>query len=56
VIYKPETERQIHYFYSVLTQQYEGIIHINNTHAVRPLDNAEKWPEGEMPEAFPSGL
>lgn len=56
VIYKPETERQSHYFYSILSKQYDGIIHINETHAVRPLDIAEKWLENEMPEAFPSGL
>ncbi|GAB3454949.1 hypothetical protein GCM10027321_06880 [Massilia terrae] len=56
VLYIPRTERQSHYFMAELPKQYDGIIHIDRTSAVRPLDPTSGWHSGEPPETFPEGL
>ena len=38
VIYRPDTERQSHYFYTRLAQQSDAVIHIDETSALEPLD------------------
>jgi erythromycin esterase-like protein len=38
VIYRPETERQSHYFSTALPEQFDAIIHFDVTRAVEPLD------------------
>ncbi|WED44459.1 erythromycin esterase family protein [Legionella cardiaca] len=38
VIYRPETERLSHYFFTHLTYQFDSIIHFDKTNAVIPLD------------------
>ncbi|MFZ2314450.1 MAG: erythromycin esterase family protein [Gammaproteobacteria bacterium] len=38
VIYRPETERASHYFFTRLPYQFDSIIHFDNTTAVQPLD------------------
>ncbi len=37
VIYLPETERQSHYFEARLSQQFDAVIHIDESSAVEPL-------------------
>ncbi|ARG96673.1 erythromycin esterase family protein [Legionella micdadei] len=37
VIYRPETERLSHYFFTHLTHQFDCIIHLDTTHALKPL-------------------
>lgn len=37
VIYRPETERQSHYFFTHLPYQFDTIIHLDRTTAVQPL-------------------
>ena len=39
VIYRPETERDSHYFFTKLPYQYDSIIHLDRTSAVQPLDS-----------------
>ena len=57
VIYRPQTERQSHYFRTVLPQQFDWLIHIDATSALVPLEAGERWHAGqEPPEAYPSGL
>ncbi|HVX00078.1 MAG TPA: erythromycin esterase family protein [Candidatus Babeliaceae bacterium] len=55
VIYHPHTERQSHYFYTIVPQQFDAIIHIDETRAVEPIDITSLWQEGEFPETYPSG-
>ena len=55
VIYRPDTERQSHYFYTRLAEQFDAVIHIDETSAVEPLDVGQVWIDGEAPETFPSG-
>ncbi|WP_431096524.1 erythromycin esterase family protein [Polaromonas aquatica] len=56
VIYQPETERQSHYFHTRLERQFDAMIHIDETHALEPLDRGALWHRGEVPETFPSGI
>jgi erythromycin esterase-like protein len=55
VIYRPETERQSHYFWSRLGDQFDAMIHIDETRAIRPLEVYSERPE-EAPETFPTGM
>ena len=43
VIYRPETERESHYFFTRLPYQFDSIIHFNKTTAVQPLDINMEW-------------
>lgn len=56
VIYRPETERQSHWFLARMPQQFDAVIHIDRTSAVVPLDRSELWDRGEPPETYPTGL
>lgn len=56
VIYMPETERQSHYFYAKLANQFDAVLHFDETHAVKPLDVTEQWEAGEAPETYPVGV
>ena len=56
VIYRPETERASHYFTAVLSEQFDGVIHFDETRAVQPLDKTSGWMHEDMPDTFPEGL
>jgi erythromycin esterase-like protein len=56
VIYRPESERVSHYFEARLPQQFDAVIHFDETHAVEPLDRTAGWDTGEPPETYPFGL
>jgi erythromycin esterase-like protein len=53
VIYRPDTERASHYFYARLPDQFDAVIHLDETRAVQPLDYSAQWETGEVPETFP---
>jgi len=55
VIYRPETERGSHYFHARLSDQFDAVIHIDETRAVEPLERSAGWARGEVPETFPTG-
>jgi len=56
VIYRPESERISHYFYARLPDQFDAVIHFDETRGVEPLDLTAHWQAGEPPETFPSAL
>ncbi len=56
VIYQPETELGSHWFHADLPSQFDAVIHIDQTTAVKPLETTSVWEEGEAPETFPMGL
>jgi erythromycin esterase-like protein len=56
VIYHPRSERVSHYFEARLPQQFDAVLHFDDTHAVEPLDRSAGWDIGEPPETFPTGL
>jgi len=56
VLYRPQTERQSHYFMAQLPRQFDAVVHIDRTTAVEPLDADSGWHAGEPPETYPEGL
>lgn len=56
VIYRPETERVSHYFNARLSEQFDGIIHFDETRALEPLDKVPSWTHEDVPETFPEGI
>jgi erythromycin esterase-like protein len=55
VIYRPETERMSHYFDARLADQFDAVLHFDDTEAVQPLE-ASAAASGEVPETFPFGI
>jgi erythromycin esterase-like protein len=53
VVYRPETERFSHYLDATLAEQFDAVIHIDETRAVEPLERTSDWEEGELPETYP---
>ena len=55
VIYRPESERLSHYFEARLPEQFDAVLHIDETTALEPL---ERWAhdEADMPETYPTGI
>ncbi|HVI71185.1 MAG TPA: erythromycin esterase family protein, partial [Pyrinomonadaceae bacterium] len=56
VIYLPQTERQSHYFEARLSNQFDAVIHFDETQALEPLERYALWETGEPPETFPTGV
>jgi erythromycin esterase-like protein len=48
VIYQPETERASHYFYAKLSDQFDAVIHFDQTRALEPLEKTALWHRGEV--------
>jgi len=55
VIYRPATERPSHYFRARLSEQFDAVLHIDETTALEPL---ERWAldEVDLPETYPFGV
>ena len=57
VVYRPGSERRNHYFAEAcLTNQFDAVIHIDETLAVEPIERTTEWDKGEVPETFPMGV
>jgi erythromycin esterase-like protein len=56
VLYRPRTERQSHYFHCGLLRQFDAVVHLDRTSALRPLEVDALWTRGEAPETYPFGL
>jgi erythromycin esterase-like protein len=56
VIYLPQTERQSHYFRARLAEQFDAVVHIDETRALEPLERYALWESGEPPETYPTGM
>ena len=54
VVYKPDSERQSHYYHVKLAQQFDAIIHFDHTRAVEPLERTARERD-DVPETFPTG-
>ena len=55
VIYRPETERASHYFLARLADQFDAVLHFDETRAVEPPERTAAV-GGEVEETFPSGV
>jgi erythromycin esterase-like protein len=56
VIYLPQSERISHYFQARIADQFDAVIHLDETRAVEPLERTSQWEAGEPPETFPFGV
>jgi erythromycin esterase-like protein len=56
VIYLPRTERQSHYFHARIAQQFDAVLHIDRTSAIRPLEIESEWETEESPMTYPFSL
>ncbi len=56
VIYRPQTERQSHWFAADIAGQFDAVVHIDTTRAVEPLERGQQWNLHEPPETYPSSL
>jgi erythromycin esterase-like protein len=56
VVYRPDTERISHYFDARLPEQFDAVIHIDDTRALEPLEPATGWHTGEVPETYPTAV
>ncbi len=57
VIYRPDTERQSHYYDVCLPDEFDAFIHLDKTSALQPLGETEaRKPELHQDETYPTGL
>lgn len=56
VVYLPASELASHYFEARLSDQFDAVIHIDETRAVEPLEAITEVVDGEPAETFPSGV
>ena len=56
VIYRPKTERWSHYYHCRVAEQFDALLHFDQTSALQPLDRESGTEEGELPDTFPSGI
>src|SRR5205085_3180382 len=56
VIYLPQSERVSHYFYATMPEQFDVVLHFDETRAVEPLERTAGWEAGEAPDTFPFGV
>ena len=56
VVYKPETELQSHYFHATMPEQFDAVLHFDESRAVEPLERSSDWETGEAPETYPTGM
>jgi erythromycin esterase-like protein len=56
VVYRPESELASHYFHASLSEQFDAIIHLDETRSVEPLEPIGDDAFGEPAETFPSGV
>jgi erythromycin esterase-like protein len=56
VVYLPETERLSHYFHARLPDQFDAVLHFDETNSVEPLERTSRWSTGKAPETFPVGV
>lgn len=50
------SERGSHCFAARLPQQFDAVIHLDETQALEPLERTSHWEAEELPETYPSAL
>jgi erythromycin esterase-like protein len=56
VIYRPESERQSHYFHADVAHQFDAVIHVDHSSALQPLERSVHWTTSEEAETYPFGI
>jgi erythromycin esterase-like protein len=55
-LWYPRLERTIGVVYLPETDQFDAVLHFDETRAVEPLERTAEWEVGEAPETFPFGV
>ncbi len=45
-----------HYFFARLPDQFDAVLHFDQTRAVEPLEVNSEWSREDVPETYPSAL
>jgi erythromycin esterase-like protein len=53
IVYQSEQERLAHYFRARLPEQFDAVVHVDQTHALEPLERSSHWDRGEAGRPFP---
>jgi erythromycin esterase-like protein len=56
VVYRPATERWSHYFEASVAEQFDAVMHYDETRAVESLPTREPDRPDDLPETYPHGL
>ncbi len=56
VLYLPASERRSHYFHATLPEQFDFVLHFDETRAVEPLERGALWESEGESGTYPSGL
>ena len=56
VLYLPQSERVSHYFGARVADQFDAVIHLDETRALQPLEITSEWETGEVPETYPHAV
>lgn len=54
-VYTPEMERMSHYVMADLARQFDGVVHVDRTTALEPLDRGAEWAATAAEGAEPAG-
>ena len=53
VICRPDPEPGTQYLSARLPDQFDAVLHFDETRAVEPLERTAQWDAGELPETYP---
>ena len=53
VLYLPETKRASHYFHAQLPEQFDFVLHVDETRAVELLERNALWEAAKSPRRSP---
>jgi erythromycin esterase-like protein/predicted phosphoribosyltransferase len=56
VIYRPRSERQSHYFRARLADQFDAVVHVDQTTALQPLESRVERGDDEPPQTYPHAV
>jgi erythromycin esterase-like protein len=57
VIYRPHAEDRSNYFEAEMPNQFDAVVHLDQTEALWPLERDPGWvPDGEEPATYPFGV
>jgi len=55
VIYRPDSERASHYFLANLPDQFDVVVHLDETRALEPLERSSRH-DVDLPDTYPTGV
>ena len=56
VVYRPQAERESHWFRAMLSRQFDAVVHIDATRGVQPLERLAPAPIDELADTWSTGV